>query len=200
MKNFSKLQSKKIVFQDEEINIKQYISILEKQAFIKFVVDKYFEVIGENDDVEISDKIIYSSSIKELTYFYCIIKYFTDIEVDEGISFTELYDNIVGSGLFDPIREMLPENVINDIDIQIENAIWNINDDINKDIQKKNSLENLIERFLNKLLEKMPNDKQLSNLMNKFIKSLNSIDPEKLSYISKAIGWNNGTINKEKIK
>ena len=178
-------KTKKIEFEDLTIIVKQYIPFSEKQLFVDKVGNSYF-----NNEVP-----IFSEFKKDFTMFLCIIDHYTDLDIPED-GVTEFYDQIVGSGLYEKIIDAIPNKEIEYLKLKIQEMIW----EKEVEIEKENSIESVIDRFLvglidqlDKFNKKVPSGAKLKNLIEKSVpKMIDGIKPEKLEYLSKAIGYNNG--------
>ena len=178
MKIFEQIKPIEINFQDEKILINQNIKLLDKRVFVDLCVDNYFikdEVTGE---------IISTSDFdKDTTYFYCIIKYMTNMEIPDDMILSDLYDNIVGSGLYNLIYDVIPYNIKSDINRKIEDSI----DDIKYKIEEKNSIKNIIVDAIQTLISKIPSEKELQKIIKKAKKEFESFDPNKMQAVQEML-------------
>ena len=178
MKIFEQIKPIEINFQDEQILVNQHISLLDKRVFVNICVEKYF--IKD----EVAEEIIGTSDFeKDNSYFYCIIKYMTNIEISDDMIMSDLYDNIVGSGLYDLIYDAIPYNIRSDINRKIEDSI----DDIKYKIEEKNSIKNIIVDAIQTLISKIPSEKELQKIIKKAKKEFESFDPNKMQAVQEML-------------
>ena len=178
MKIFEQIKPIEINFQDEQILVNQHISLLDKRVFVNICVEKYF--IKD----EVAEEIIGTSDFeKDNSYFYCIIKYMTNIEISDDMIMSDLYDNIVGSGLYDLIYDAIPYNIRSDINRKIEDSI----DDIKYKIEEKNSIKNIIVDAIQALISKIPSEKELQKIIKKAKKEFESFDPNKMQAVQEML-------------
>jgi hypothetical protein len=122
-----------------------------------------------------------------------ILEYVYNIENDEdALDFQadrayEIYDLLKENGVIDDVESEVSniEELYNDVDSKIYNKV-----------NLTNSLSNVVERKLNSIMDmmsgfadKLPNQDNLSGLMEKLPSVLNGMDKDKLGMISKAIGF-----------
>lgn len=161
--------------------IKQYLPLAIKQLLIKNILESC--TIEENGIKKIN------FSLKEFAYEFILISQYSnvDCEVDSTVQF---YDELKENGVINQIVKLIPES-----------EITFINNILNQEIEQKqkidNSVEAIIANALTKLVDKLPDEKGISKLIKDLPKQINKISPDKLQYISQAIGWNNGFEKKE---
>jgi len=178
MKIFEQIKPIEINFQDEQILVNQHISLLDKRVFVNICVEKYF--IKD----EVAEEIIGTSDFeKDNSYFYCIIKYMTNIEISDDMIMSDLYDNIVGSGLYDLIYDAIPYNIRSDINRKIEDSI----DDIKYKIKEKNSIKNIIFDAIQNISKMIPDEKEIQKLMKKVKKEFDNFNPNKMQAMNDMI-------------
>ena len=190
MINFKQVKPIEVEFQGEKIEVNQYIKFKDKQVFVDLCVNDYF-IMDENG------KVIETSDFdKDLTYFYCIMHYFTNLEISEKDLISDVYDNIVGSGLFDLICKTIPSDIKADIDNKIYNSIYNAEIKLEEEMKKENSIQNIIVNTIQGLMERIPNEKEIGKLIKKAKKEFENFNPEKLKVVKDLYDFSNGKSEK----
>lgn len=155
---FSKLKltanvdKKEITWEDQVIEVKQYLSIEDK---LKLITEVLNASADENRFYNKGKIDLYFKLY--ITYFYTNIS-FTDKQKEEVI---KTYDALYSSGLWDSVKKAIPEeeldyvyNLVIDAVEQIynyQNSIYGILDTINSDYSKTNlDLQKLTENLQNK--------------------------------------------------
>lgn len=170
------IREKNYDLDDGGLEVKQYLPLAAKQILI----NKILEICKKEENG--TSKIDFT--LKEFAYEFSLVNQYSnlDCQLDNIIKF---YDELKENGIIDLIIKQIPVDEINFIDYVLEREIEQI---LNLD----NSIEIIVGKALNKLIEKLPDEKGMNKLIKDLPKQINKIDPSKLQYITKAIGWNNG--------
>jgi len=174
MENFRMPSNKTISKDGREIQIKQFINFEDLQVFVQSISEKSIFI---DDNGGYIGKSIFS---KDLQYFYNIIKMFTDIELDEQDDLVDVYNNIVGSGLYKEIIENIPEHITK----EINDKIWEAERLYDEMRLEENSLNNIVKKFLDNVDKKLPNAKEIEGLFKKLPTIINKVAPDKLKILN----------------
>lgn len=172
-------------FDGIEVTVKKYLPFTEKQLLVNRVVNNFF-----NDEID-----LFSEFKKDFSMFLCIIESYTNLEIPEE-NIYDFYDQVVGSGFYEEIISAIPSREFDYLNEKISDMIYAKQ----QEAKRENTIEAVVERFLNSVLakleqvgEKLPSAAKLKNMLEKSVpKMINSVDPNKLSFIKEAIGFNNG--------
>lgn len=163
-------------FLESEIS-RYYIPFLEKKVIVEQIIDACTYVTDGIVRVDLFDKQFFTD-IKILFAYYNIEN---DLDINE---LTEIYDLLVKSDWITAFEFLIKKDVA-----LLRQMIDNSLDEY---VKSNNSLEGIIAKAINKLIDKLPDEKSMNKIIKDLPKQINKIDPEKLKYISEAIGWNNG--------
>ena len=188
MKKFELIQPKEIEFQGEKIKIKQFLSFIELQTFVEMVVSSFVKFDTDEDSKDFGRIVEKSIFDKELRYVSCIISLFTDIEISDEDTIGEVYNTVIGSGLYDEIIGNIPENVLYDIDSKINSLIY----EIETNDSKKDTIENTVSVFLDGVLKKLPDSKAIGKMAKDVTSAINKMKPESLKMLGDVLKFNNG--------
>lgn len=166
--------------------IKSYIPYVVKSTMIKNILDV---VVFENEQGLKTINYSLLSLVKEIVLFnnYTNVSIFEDKEDDENnVEDTVfVYDKLKEIGVIDYVLSQIPHE-----------EFYFFDEVINKEIEQiqmvGNGVSSILAKTLNKIVEKLPDQKSLAKLIKNLPKQINKIDPDKLKYVSDAIGWNNG--------
>ena len=163
----------------EVLEIKSYLPLAAKQILLKNILDLCKK--EENDIIKID------YTLKEFAIEISLVNQYSnvDLQVDDVV---EVYDELKQNGIIANIINQIPEEEINFIDYVLEKEITQIQ-------AVDNSIEMVLAKTLNKIVNKLPDEKGMTKIVKSLPKEINKIDPAKLQYITKAIGWNTG-VNK----
>ncbi len=143
-----------------EFHIKPYINKIDKASFIEGVVNDCFgdETYGEEnkitDDNIFSEKTKYQPHFKSESFFYAILKYFTDIIIDD-VDIDALFNLVENNSFRELILSKISARQISDIERTIDVLIENRNQiilssqkaDLEKSIKSLEDMTDLLERF-----------------------------------------------------
>lgn len=167
-------------------DLKDNINKLEIKSYLPYsikrvLLDTIFETcVSENEN---GIKAI-DFGLIELVKKYKLINEYTNVdftEVEVLVAFDEMSEN----GILKQILDEIPQEELDFFDNVIEQEIQQIR-------EVDNSFQNVITKSLNNLINRLPDEKGMAKLIKDLPKSINKIDPEKLSYLTQAIGFNNG--------
>jgi len=160
------------MFADCGLEIKPYISILLKDAFIKGSDTENIKIDGIiKNCIEDRDGIKYINYMQlEMSKFIMILTLYTNIE-DDSDDIYDTYDYLVSQNIWEYIINQIPEQEIEYLEMLINRCV-------HQEIEIGNSLGNILNRNLNKLISKIPTEKEMSKILNKLPKVLDSISPE----------------------
>jgi hypothetical protein len=106
--------------------------------------------------------------LQDLSFTYGILKFYTDIEVDED-NLVDLYNGSRGSGLFDKVIAVIPQKEINLLQNLIDKSII-----IEKE---KDNIVNTIKSFLFNIVEKLPDAENMPQVLNAFVETMKQASP-----------------------
>jgi len=191
----SSLILKPITFNNNFIQVKQYLPIEDKLNIIESVVNLSFTEKQDNSNIK-----YYNTAIRIVAFDYFLAKFYTDLEIpdlDEVDIFT-VYD-ILAKIVFDVSKEelkrykkeeILPEyNLINNIkNIIPKDELEFLNFHINKRIKEEfrcmneeKTFLNIISKFLGNINESIP----------EFVETMNNLDGEKFDTLKEILGMKN---------
>lgn len=176
-------------FDELGIQVKQYLPINDKLNLVARIL--LFSTV-EEDGVQMVNAVY-----KKLFYEIEMLRAYSNLDfstIDKHLNednekYTEklivYYDDLKASGLVDAILERIDIAEIRFIQDCIEEQIRENN-------RVNNSLAGVVGRALNRLIDKLPDEEGMERLIKDVINGVQSIDPQKLQYLSQAIGWNRG--------
>jgi hypothetical protein len=163
---------------DVDLEIKSYLSLPLKQLIIKNILS-ICTIEDENTGIKKID-----FSLKQFAYEITLVGQYSNLDVNTK-NIVKLYDELKEHGIVDTILDKIPESekefIANVLDKEIEQKI-----------KLDNSLEVIVANALTKIIDHLPDQKGMEKLIKLLPKQINKIDPEKMSYLSSAINWNNG--------
>lgn len=159
--------------------IKSYLSFPIKRLLIKNILS-----ICTNEEQNIK-RIDYV--LKQFAFEFSLISQYTNLNFENNEVNVNLYDELKEHGTIDAIIEQIPKSELD--------FIYNI---LEKEIEQiqlvDNSISVVISNVLNTIIDKLPDEKGMTKLIKDLPKQINKINPEKLSFLSSAIDWNNGKV------
>lgn len=161
------------------IEFKPYLPFSIKKILIDNILKS---VVLENED---GLKII-DYSFFELVKQYVLLNHYSNINLTDEKDIVNTYDQLKEKGIIDYVLNKIPQKELDFFEEVLSSEIQQI-----KEVD--NSISSVLNKALNKLVEKIPDNKQLKSLGKSLIKDIDKLDPNKLSYMSSAIGWINGT-------
>jgi hypothetical protein len=164
------------------IIIKEYIPF----AFKKKIVEDIIEHCTSVDENEVTH---IDSTLKQMAFEFSIVNQYSNLNIPEG-NIIDTYDILKENGIV--------KHILNKVDSdELQFIKESLNEQINYIITIDNSIENLVAKGIATISNKFPDEKSLLKLAKELVKQINKIDPNKIKYVTEAIGWNNGT-NKTK--
>ncbi|MCE5220070.1 MAG: hypothetical protein LLF98_02080 [Clostridium sp.] len=148
------------------IEVKQYLSIIEKQLIANKIIDSCIVIDDE-------------SNLYKIDYFY---KKFTS-----DVSFLVNYTNLEFSENLIEDYDYLAENVgiewiLNQIPIsEVEFILDLVDFELAQIVKLNNSIEGILANKLDKLIDKLPTDKQIKSLSKSLVKDVNKLDVNKIA-------------------
>lgn len=116
LKLTKKEESITLNFNGVEIDVKQYVPLMDKYYIAQGIINSSLEENGR----------VVNYFKKDMAYVYDIINAYTNLDLTAAETLEETaerYDNILTSGLFDEILKNIPEQEINIINTYIENGL-----------------------------------------------------------------------------
>ncbi len=159
-----------------DITVKNYLPLSLKQVIIKNIVSSVID--EETGNVEFS-------LVDFFTEVSLLINY-TDYKLSDEDTVVQ-YDEIKENGTLLAILEQIPSDEAYFIKINVEKEIQQYLDD-------KRSIGIQFKNAVDKLLSKLPSEDGVKYIMTKLPDMIKDIEPEKLQYLSQAIGWNTGKV------
>jgi hypothetical protein len=108
-----------------------------------------------------------------------------------NLSLVQFYSNVDGD--LDDLTEI---GVMDYIIAQIGKEYWYICDMVEQLIENElnihNSLVGMLNRKISELIERIPTGEVIQQITDNLPEMINKCNPESLSFLSQAIGWNNG--------
>lgn len=155
------------------IEVKQYLSIIEKQLIANKIIDSCIVV----DDESNLYKIDYF--YKKLTSDVSFLVNYTNLEFSENL--IEDYDYLAENVGIELILDQIPIN-------EVEFILDLVDFELTQIIKLNNSIEGILASKLDKLIEKIPDQKGIKKIMNDIPKQINKIKPENLEILKGIIG------------
>lgn len=163
-----------------KIDVKQYLPSIVKISIINKILD--FCIIENENGLK---RVNYSWLEIFKTVF--IISNYTNIDID-NFKVEELfgiYDQFQENGIYNYVIDKICKKEIEFIDNILKKEIEQV-------LTIDNGIGSILAKTLNRIVEKLPDEKGIKSLLKDLPKQINKINPEKLKYVSEAIGWNNG--------
>lgn len=161
------------------IEVKQYLSIIEKQLIGSKIIDSCIVIDDE-------------SNLYKIDYFY---KKFTS-----DVSFLVNYTNLEFSENLIEDYDYLAENVgiewiLNQIPIsEVEFILDLVDCELAQIVKLNNSIEGILANRLQALINKVPDEKGIKKLMTEAQKQINKIKPENLEILKGLVGQGEGDL------
>ena len=183
---------KEVEYQGLNLEVKQYIPILDKIGFTSGIAKG---CINRKDGL-----FIVNNSSKKIAFSNAIIENYTNLTLpkSEGESGIEAFDLISRSGVLDIVLENIPRNELLTLHELLENKITEERDKYNQEIAKynqDNTLENVVKNGIDSLLFTLDNfmgGKSEEELIELVKKAIDELDPKKLKFIQDFIKANSG--------
>lgn len=158
---------------DDLLEVKQYLSIIEKNLIVNKIIDSCITI----DEINGLSKIDYF--YKKLTSDVSLLVNYTNIEFSENL--IEDYDYLC--------ENVGIERILNQIPItEVEFILDLVDCELIQIIKLNNSIEGILASKLDKLIEKIPDQKGIKKIMNDIPKQINKIKPENLEILKGIIG------------
>jgi|LakMenE01Jun11ns_1017448.scaffolds.fasta_scaffold9808339_2 hypothetical protein len=167
---------KTITFNNEEIQVKTRISEGTKIKIADIIKTFYFTENGvESTDFQLTCKDIYNA-----VFVNCLIDNYTDIISDDELSYIEICDAVVLSGLYETIL-----GVISPLDIaMLKDMIDRAINEQNRVMVLENSVENQLKKALDKVIEMIPSEGKIKSLLKVVKSEFKNFDINKLKFIN----------------
>jgi len=161
---------------DDLLEVKQYLSIIEKNLIVNKIIDSCIVL----DEINGLSKIDYF--YKKLTSDVSLLVNYTNVEFSENL--IEDYDYLCDKvGI---------ERILNQIPItEIEFILDLVDCELTQIIKLNNSIEGILASKLDKVVSAIPSEKSIKKIMNDIPKQINKIKPDQLSIIKDMIKQNN---------
>lgn len=158
---------------DDLLEVKQYLSIIEKNLIVNKIIDSCIVL----DEINGLSKIDYF--YKKLTTDILLLVNYTNIEFSENL--IEDYDYLC--------ENVGIERILNQIPItEVEFILDLVDCELAQIVKLNNSIEGILASKLDKLIEKIPDQKGIKKIMNDIPKQINKIKPENLEILKGIIG------------
>ena len=161
---------------DDLLEVKQYLSIIEKNLIVNKIIDSCIVL----DEINGLSKIDYF--YKKLTSDVSLLVNYTNVEFSENL--IEDYDYLC--------ENVGIERILNQIPItEIEFILDLVDCELAQIIKLNNSIEGILASKLDKVVSAIPSEKSIKKIMNDIPKQINKIKPDQLSIIKDMIKQNN---------
>ena len=161
------------------IEVKQYLSIIEKQLIGSKIIDSCIVIDDE-------------SNLYKIDYFYK--------KLTSDVSFLVNYTNLEFSENLIEDYDYLAENVgiewiLNQIPIsEVEFILDLVDCELAQIVKLNNSIEGILANRLQALINKVPDEKGIKKLMTEAQKQINKIKPENLEILKGLVGQGEGDL------
>jgi hypothetical protein len=172
----SELQNENGEYNSNPIEVKPYISWIEKKILCEQVIDGCME---ENTNGIVSCDFSMKQLIKDLK----IVSAYSGIEFEDEV--VNDYDFLIQNGILKNIKSRINRDELDFIDEMI-------NCGIKQKIEIDNSLSNIIASKLQVLIERFPTDKQIKSLSKSLVKDINKMDWDKVPMLKQMWETANG--------
>jgi hypothetical protein len=153
MKQYKTLSSKEIEFQGDFIQVKQYIDYHSKLEFARLIAVNTFINDEKTNIIQRYD------SNYDLYYVNFIIRYYTDLKIDENDMLIDIYNNVKSSGLYKEIINNIQEEEL----FNLSNIIHYVIGDNERTRKEQYNIGSLVKDFI----DKIPDSKQAASLLKK---------------------------------
>lgn len=167
-----------IDFHGTAIEVKQFLPIQDK---FNLVASIFESAIDREDGLHILDKNKLEIAFKNL-----IVTEYSNLTLPKNT--IESYDMLCESGLFNSVYNGIPEGEREELQTLLDGYI----DTEKQEYQQRNTIQYVLKNSLDRLIDKMPSDVELGELIESASKEFSNFDPNKLTFLKDAIGWNGG--------
>ena len=150
---------------DDLLEVKQYLSIIEKNLIVNKIIDSCIVL----DEINGLSKIDYF--YKKLTTDVSLLVNYTNVEFSENL--IEDYDYLCENVGIERILSQIPIT-------EIEFILDLVDCELAQIIKLNNSIEGILANKLDKLIDKLPTDKQIKSLSKSLVKDVNKLDWDKV--------------------
>jgi len=150
---------------DDLLEVKQYLSIIEKNLIVNKIIDSCIVL----DEINGLSKIDYF--YKKLTTDVSLLVNYTNVEFSENL--IEDYDYLCENVGIERILSQIPIT-------EIEFILDLVDCELAQIIKLNNSIEGILASKLDKLIDKLPTDKQIKSLSKSLVKDVNKLDWDKV--------------------
>ena len=161
------------------IEVKQYLSIIEKQLIGSKIIDSCIVI----DDESNLYKIDYF--YKKLTSDVSLLVNYTNIEFSENL--IEDYDYLAENVGIEWILNQIPIS-------EVEFILDLVDCELAQIVKLNNSIEGILANRLQALINKVPDEKGIKKLMTEAQKQINKIKPENLEILKGLVGQGEGDL------
>lgn len=164
---------------DDLLEVKQYLSIIEKNLLVNKIIDSCITI----DEINGLSKIDYF--YKKLTSDISLLVNYTNIEFSENL--IEDYDYLCENVGIERILNQIPIN-------EVEFILDLVNFELAQIVKLNNSIEGILANRLQALINKVPDEKGIKKLMTEAQKQINKIKPENLEILKGLVGQGEGDL------
>ncbi len=161
----------------ENLKINYYIPLAKKQQLINEIIATCFE--DKNGLTYINH------FIKEMIYKLGILRYYTNFEFKDNIG----YDDLEVIGAFQYVIDTINDK---SLDLSILDELLYCT--IHESKELNNSLSSIISKQSDLIINSLPNKRDIKNIINNAIKSLNKVSPEVVNAFTKEL-FNGGLLS-----
>lgn len=164
---------------DDLLEVKQYLSIIEKNLIVNKIIDSCIVL----DEINGLSKIDYF--YKKLTTDVSLLVNYTNVEFSENL--IEDYDYLCENVGIERILSQIPIT-------EIEFILDLVDCELTQIIKLNNSIEGILANRLQALINKVPDEKGIKKLMTEAQKQINKIKPENLEILKGLVGQGEGDL------
>lgn len=164
---------------DDLLEVKQYLSIIEKNLIVNKIIDSCIVL----DEINGLSKIDYF--YKKLTSDVSLLVNYTNIEFSENL--IEDYDYLAENVGIELILDQIPIN-------EVEFILDLVDFELAQIVKLNNSIEGILANRLQALINKVPDEKGIKKLMTEAQKQINKIKPENLEILKGLVGQGEGDL------
>ena len=164
---------------DDLLEVKQYLSIIEKNLIVNKIIDSCIVL----DEINGLSKIDYF--YKKLTSDVSLLVNYTNIEFSENL--IEDYDYLAENVGIEWILNQIPIS-------EVEFILDLVDCELAQIVKLNNSIEGILANRLQALINKVPDEKGIKKLMTEAQKQINKIKPENLEILKGLVGQGEGDL------
>ena len=164
-------------FEKLGINVKKYLSIVEKSMFVNDMLLSCVEIHVNG--------MSYVDYIQKLMSFEVyILRDYVGIVFDED-DIVSQYDLLKSSGVIESVINQIPKKELEELHVLVYKTL-------EQGLAIENSLEGIVANGINSFIELLPNSKQLDKWVKSTVKAIKDFNPEKYEKINELLDFTKG--------